>query len=99
MDVKDLKIERNRCDCHPETCSCDDWNLVYGGEVLARHLFRERLEKLLDAVIKPVQQERDELLEALERTCRNALELNICSKRDCESCLNSKVIAKVREAL
>ena len=21
-------VERNYCHCHPETCGCDDWNIV-----------------------------------------------------------------------
>jgi hypothetical protein len=105
MDVKDLKIERNRCDCHPETCSCDDWNLVYGGEVLARHLFRERLEKLLDVVIKPVQHERDDLLEALEKfvCCIETMKANgfetdwfDCAYVNQELGRSKKAIAKAR---
>ena len=60
MSSKDLEIKRNKCNCHPETCSCDDWNLVYNGEVLARHIFKWKLEKLLDVVNNHVQCEKDE---------------------------------------
>ena len=52
MAIGNFEIVSNHCNCHPETCSCDDWNLTYKGEVLARHLRKEKLEKLLQAIVK-----------------------------------------------
>ena len=47
-----LKVEKNRCGCHPETCSCDDWILTYNGEILARHMDKEKLEQLAGMTTK-----------------------------------------------
>ena len=66
MGLKDFKIERHYCKCHPETCCCDDYDLTYNGEVLARHLNKSKLEKLLGII-------RDEVTRAKEKAVKRAL--------------------------
>jgi hypothetical protein len=51
---KDIKIEINFCNCHPDTCSCDDYILTYKGETVASTSDKTKLE----AFIKDIKQMR-----------------------------------------
>lgn len=46
-----LYLERNRCDCHPETCSCLDWNVMLAnGEKLTGAYDKERGQEIIDKI-------------------------------------------------
>jgi hypothetical protein len=39
-------IEYNVCNCHPETCNCNPWKIIYKDKKIATGYFRKPLEKL-----------------------------------------------------
>ena len=43
-------IERNRCDCHPETCCCPEYNLLMDGVVISRNSNRQELQRVIDRI-------------------------------------------------
>ncbi len=75
MALKDFKIERNFCDCHPETCCCSPYKLTYLGEVFAWNT-KAKLEKLRGIIRdevsrakkKAVEKERNRVIKELGKT-------------------------------
>lgn len=54
-------VERNRCDCHPETCACNPWRVVKGEERIATLYDHGGAEQLAQAL-----NERDRYAGALD---------------------------------
>ncbi|HEJ6002048.1 hypothetical protein I5F53_03750 [Pseudomonas aeruginosa] len=43
---KDFHVRRNYCDCHPETCCCNDWAVHDAeGNKLTTHFYREEADE------------------------------------------------------
>lgn len=41
-------IERNQCQCHPETCGCDPWNVMQNGTKWVTCYTKEKAERLVE---------------------------------------------------
>jgi hypothetical protein len=52
-------VKRNYCNCHPETCACNDW-AVYDGDKKLNTFFHEQ-----DATIYALTLEENRLLNVL----------------------------------
>ncbi len=72
MAMKNFKIERNFCDCHPETCCCDTHKLTYEGETLARNN-KKTLEKLIAAIKKEIKNGQKSALQHERRRTMKSL--------------------------
>ncbi len=45
------KVEINRCNCHPETCACNDYKVVdENGKKVSSHFHRDDAENLCNVV-------------------------------------------------
>lgn len=45
VEVASPRVERRRCDCHPETCACRPYVVMAGDEELGTYVSRERAEE------------------------------------------------------
>jgi hypothetical protein len=44
-------VEVNTCQCHPETCACNDWRVVTkGGRKVSTHYLKEDAERMAAAL-------------------------------------------------
>lgn len=47
------RVERNYCNCHPETCICNPWNVVSPeGDKMSTHYNKDDADKLVKALNK-----------------------------------------------
>ena len=49
MDTR-YKVERTRCNCHPETCCCDPYTITCDGEYFTRVFSKKAADKIADAM-------------------------------------------------
>lgn len=44
------KLEKNRCDCHPETCCCNPWAILKNGEKYVTIFEKLKAQTIVDAL-------------------------------------------------
>lgn len=46
---KDIyEVRHNTCNCHPETCACNDWAIYKNDEKYTSFFYKEEAEALVD---------------------------------------------------
>lgn len=48
MSLEVYALVPNKCDCHPETCSCPDYTVLFHRQVLARGNNKWHLERMVE---------------------------------------------------